>query len=804
MAAVFSGLVKSTLSSLVGGTGGQEFPYTIGERVTELGRNDSVWALYEGRKTSDNSAVSVLVYEKARGSSGELALARNAFSKFRTIRHPGLIRYIDGIETDAYIYLATDTIRPLRAVLNNSERNDNLIAWGLFNIAKMVHFLNNDCNLVHGNIRISSIFVNGAGEWKLGGLELLSSLKDEHPFITSNAGLMPDAKRYATPEVTRGTWETIKEYEPSATDSWHYACLVYELFNGTFTNPEQLRTPGKIPSNLRQPYLTLLDSNPRNRASLGRFMDHTNRPNGYFMSEFVQANLFLENFNVKDQPEREAFLARLTPMIGEFPTEFNRRKLLPELLKALEFGSGGNKVIKPIAQISEQLDEQDYHTLVAPVITRLFALPDRSIRMGLLEHLGPFVQHLSSKVICNTIFPHYVNYGFTDSAPIIRDATVRSALMMAPSDKVNNQELAKYICKALMDPEPGIRTNAIICLGKLSRYMNETTRSKSILVALFNGLRDPFPSARSAALMAITGDTLEDYPIPDYASRILPAISPLLIDSYRDVRVQAFKAIEQMMQKLQVYSEQMPDEPTPDPNANMPSGSNTTPTSSVGGIAISVGAEWAGWAVTSVAKKISDVAFTSVEGSLPTSNNTSHQVSTSSQYSNNSNAPTLAAPVPQPRIAISKAFSNEITGSATTTTTTTSTAAVGWDDFDLDLGPLVLEDDDDKQSNNSRPTSSAAHRQTNGGMKLGGKSTESTNLLADIDDDGWGDDGWGLDNEQELADPFGEHLNMAEPIRRPSPDARTAARSNRTDELNRRREERRQVSLHLLCLSILV
>jgi hypothetical protein len=37
----------------------------------------------------------------------------------------------------------------------------------------------------------------------------------------------------------------------------------------------------------------------------------------------------------------------------------------------------------------------------------------------------------------------------------------------------------------------------------------------------------------------------------------------------------------------------------------MSSGSNTAAASSVGGIAISVGAEWAGWAVSSVAKKAS-------------------------------------------------------------------------------------------------------------------------------------------------------------------------------------------------------
>lgn len=37
--------------------------------------------------------------------------------------------------------------------------------------------------MVHGNVRISSVFVNRAGEWKLGGFELLSSMKEESPVI---------------------------------------------------------------------------------------------------------------------------------------------------------------------------------------------------------------------------------------------------------------------------------------------------------------------------------------------------------------------------------------------------------------------------------------------------------------------------------------------------------------------------------------------------------------------------------------------------------------------------------------------
>ena len=46
--------------------------------------------------------------------------------------------------------------------------------------------MNNDCDMVHGNVRISSIFTNKAGEWKLGGFEILCSMKEESPIILVN------------------------------------------------------------------------------------------------------------------------------------------------------------------------------------------------------------------------------------------------------------------------------------------------------------------------------------------------------------------------------------------------------------------------------------------------------------------------------------------------------------------------------------------------------------------------------------------------------------------------------------------
>jgi len=38
--------------------------------------------------------------------------------------------------------------------------------------------MNGDCNLLHGNVTAGSVFVTKAGDWKLGGLELVSDLND--------------------------------------------------------------------------------------------------------------------------------------------------------------------------------------------------------------------------------------------------------------------------------------------------------------------------------------------------------------------------------------------------------------------------------------------------------------------------------------------------------------------------------------------------------------------------------------------------------------------------------------------------
>ena len=43
---------------------------------------------------------------------------------------------------------------------------------------KSISFLSNDCSLVHHNLCLSSVFVDGAGEWKLAGVEFMHAHGD--------------------------------------------------------------------------------------------------------------------------------------------------------------------------------------------------------------------------------------------------------------------------------------------------------------------------------------------------------------------------------------------------------------------------------------------------------------------------------------------------------------------------------------------------------------------------------------------------------------------------------------------------
>jgi SCY1-like protein 1 len=87
-------------------------------------------------------------------------------------------------------------------------------------------------------------------------------------------------------------------------------------------------------------------------------------------------------------------------------------KVLPELVKSVEFGGGGPRVFSVIMQISTKLSDEEYEQQLVPVIVRLFASQDRAMRVCLLDNLSLMIDHLSQKLVSNSIFPHLVRHKY--------------------------------------------------------------------------------------------------------------------------------------------------------------------------------------------------------------------------------------------------------------------------------------------------------------------------------------------------------------------------------------------------------
>ena len=100
--------------------------------------------------------------------------------------------------------------------------------------------------------------------------------------------------------------------------------------------------------------------------------------------------------------------SELDELSEDFPEDFFKMKVLPELLKSVEFGGGGPKVLGAILKIGSKLSHDEFNSKLTPVIVRLFGNPDRALRVCLLDNLPLMIDNLPQKVVNDRIFPQMV------------------------------------------------------------------------------------------------------------------------------------------------------------------------------------------------------------------------------------------------------------------------------------------------------------------------------------------------------------------------------------------------------------
>ncbi|KIM45100.1 hypothetical protein M413DRAFT_441766 [Hebeloma cylindrosporum] len=594
---------------------GLNLPFSLGSKLAQV---EAHFTLYDATKRDDGSPVSVFEYEFGDTSRRATKLfAQNSLRKLRTTRHPDILKFMDAVESETTIYILTERVRPLSSVLpqysskNPQEREDWLL-WGLHRISVALTFLNDQCLSTHGKLTPHSIFLSPSGEWKLGGFELLSNSKDEGAVLYTTGGLFPGSSSWAPPEVKKSGWSSLKDLDPASADSYALGLLLHSVFNPSHPSlltaepphsPPPASSRGAIPAAIFPVFKKLLNPNPKGRLSAKAFLEIGMAESGFFSNNrLVIVCAGLDNFALASEAEKNQLLRTLKESASSFPPEFASYRVLPSLLSALEFGGASGASILPLVlQFGNNIGPEDYTKVILAPIIKLFASPDRGTRMALLEHLPEYVDKLDKKTVSDKIFSH-LQLGFSDTVPLIREATVKSIILLAPklSDRLLNNDLLRLLAKTQTDAEPSIRTNTCILIGRLGPTLGYNTKRKVLVPAFSRALKDSFIHARVAGLMAFMA-TIDCFEVSELASKVIPNMAFTLVDEEKLVRDQAFKALDLFVKKIEEYASSMPE--TAIINENPPGGPSPLPATLVDSAAGAAGS-LAGWAISSLSKKI--------------------------------------------------------------------------------------------------------------------------------------------------------------------------------------------------------
>ncbi|XP_069327672.1 N-terminal kinase-like protein isoform X16 [Eulemur rufifrons] len=568
----------------------RDFPFELIPEPLE-GGPPGPWALHRGRKKATGSTVSIFVYDVKPGAEDQTQVAKAAFKRLKTLRHPNILAYIDGLETEKCLHVVTEAVTPLgmylKARVEAGDLKELEISWGLHQIVKALSFLVNDCSLIHNNVCMASVFVDRAGEWKLGGLDYMYSAQGNGEGPPRKG--IPELEQYDPPELADSSGRVVKE--KWSADMWRLGCLIWEVFNGPLPRAAALRNPGKIPKSLVPHYCELVGANPKVRPNPARFLQNCRAPGGFMSNRFVETNLFLEEIQIKEPTEKQKFFQELSKSLDSFPEDFCRHKVLPQLLTAFEFGSAGAVVLTPLFKVGKFLNAEEYQQKIIPVVVKMFSSTDRAMRIRLLQQMEQFIQYLDEPTVNTQIFPHVV-HGFLDTNPAIREQTVKSMLLLAPKlNEANlNVELMKHFARLQAKDDQGpIRCNTTVCLGKIGSYLSASTRHRVLTSAFSRATKDPFAPSRVAGVLGFAA-THNLYSMNDCAHKILPVLCSLTVDPEKSVRDQAFKAIRSFLSKLESVSED------PTQLAEVEKDVHAASSPGMGGAA----ASWAGWAVTGV------------------------------------------------------------------------------------------------------------------------------------------------------------------------------------------------------------
>jgi len=552
-------------------------PYDEGAKLEYA----SHWALSEGTKrTPEADKVCILKFDKTQKDKKDIAM-RN-FSKMRTLKHPGCLPYLDGVDLETALVIVTEPCVSLEAWMNArlAEKDDRSlgrtsadfntsitqeITWGIKCILNALHFLHT-ANMAHGYLSPNAIFVMPNGDWKLGAFELTCNLsipEDESFFKRSNMYL---GNPYLSPERTnidRG--DILFRNAFGVVDIWALAQCIESIY-GTFQMPVP-PAYGKYMDKMssvefrKRPsakqllacalftteYIKLLESLGEN--ALNSLQDAANTM-GNVMSHITSIPPFLCVYKV---------LPTIVQSLSMCIRDFQQRDAREACRQTISLALG------LLASMVEQnkISEKEYTEKCLPGQVQLWSMSDRSVRTSLLRTSRTLIGFTPNKVVNEHIFDPMLA-GFADSNMGMREDTLKNLVHVV--DKLEGKHMLDKLVRCIVnlqnDTEPSLRTNATIFLGKIATKLEDSVRQRIVYPAFVKAMKDPFLHCRLAGLKASMA-CIQLVDLVSLVNRMLPQVGILAMDSHPDVRELALSVVQAGVEMLQENHQRMKEQKPP-------------------------------------------------------------------------------------------------------------------------------------------------------------------------------------------------------------------------------------------------
>lgn len=736
----------------MGNANSLSLPYDIISEIDNYSGNDH-WVLSSGTKKDDSvidkrQLLQVSIFKFAKTQTAKLAPAQRNWQKMRTMKHPYILTFLDGVDLEDSLVLVTEQCIPLEKWLKESqieyEKNNNdkqpliqELLWGFRCILNALMFLHSNCSLSHGFLGLHSIFVCNSGDWKIGALDLACNLKndDDISFARTHCHLLQ--KPYIPPERLQSSWDATVPI--GSADIYSLGQCMQKSFNLV-----DLEVPVEFSKYLQK----MISMEAKRRPTSSQL---SKLP--IFNSEHINLLISLGELSIKPPTESIEILGQVASQIQNIPKSVCIYKILPSVAKSLRMAINdfSNRDSRESCRLSvqqsmalmgelalqEKLDEVVFMNQCSNIIGQLWAMTDRAVRMALLKSLKATILYISPEIVNKFIFDPMIA-GFADSNAKMREDTLKNLVHVVDKlDEKNMQDkLVRCITNLQNDKEPSIRTNATIFLGRIAVHLNESVRNKCLASVFGKAMRDNFMHCRVAGLRASQACISMIDPA-QLSTKIMPQVCGLLLDRSSEIRelslnfmnsaVQVMRTKQNELCASEKAAEKLAEKSRPNHEKLSSSSSSNNNNRGNNGGGGENSSSWSSWAVDGLAKTLVSAASES-----PNANN----LKSSSNSNSDSNLYIYNTSVSSPGISKSDYKSNNVSSSSSSRDRNMSMVSVestgdgdAWDmDGDWDM-------DDNNKGQESPATKKVSSLVNMDDTEVGGDWGEDEFDIGDFDDD---------------------------------------------------------------------